>query len=93
VAYAGLSQHFPPELAGRVNTGLNFLVFSAAFVAQAGIGAIIGLFPETGGEGFAPAGYRAGFGTMLALQAVALGWFGWRMVVARRARFGIRERA
>ncbi|RPJ69669.1 MAG: MFS transporter, partial [Desulfobacteraceae bacterium] len=36
IAYAGLSQSFPVDLAGRVNTALNLVVFVAAFAAQWG---------------------------------------------------------
>ena len=75
LAYAVLSQNFPAYLSGRVNTALNLLVFVAAFVAQWGIGSIIELWPTTADGGYAPAGYRAAFGIMLALQALALIWF------------------
>jgi sugar phosphate permease len=74
LCYADLSQRFPARLAGRVNTGLNLLVFIAAFTAQWGIGAVIDLWPSTA-TGYAVAGYQAGFGLMLGLQAVALVWF------------------
>lgn len=73
--YAAMSQRFPPHLAGRVNTGLNVLVFTAAFSAQWGIGAVIDLWPTTAAGGYDPAGYQAAFGTVLALQAVAIVWF------------------
>jgi predicted MFS family arabinose efflux permease len=75
VPYAALSQQFPPYLAGRVNSGINVLVFTTAFAAQWGIGAVIGLWPNSGTEGYAPAGYRAAFVVMLALQLLALLWF------------------
>lgn len=73
--YAALSQRFPSHLAGRLNTGLNLLVFTSAFALQWGIGAIIDLWPERAGGGYAPAGYAAAFGVMLALQGLALAWF------------------
>jgi MFS family permease len=75
VPYAALSQQFPPYLAGRVNSGINVLVFTTAFAAQWGIGAVIGLWADSGAEGYAPAGYRAAFAVMLALQLAALIWF------------------
>lgn len=74
--YAVLSQSFPLHLSGRVNTALNLLVFVAAFAAQWGIGAIINLWPETAGGGYAPPGYQAAFAMMLLLQLVSLLWFG-----------------
>lgn len=73
--YAVLSQHFGPKLTARANTGINFLVFVAAFIAQFGIGAIIGLWPETADGGYAPVAYQAAFGTVAALQILALLWY------------------
>jgi len=75
VPYAALSQRFPPQLAGRLNTGLNVLVFVVAFSGQWGIGAVIDLWPATASGGYALEGYRAAFGIMLALQVLALIWF------------------
>jgi predicted MFS family arabinose efflux permease len=72
--YAVLSQSFPLHLSGRANTALNLLVFVAAFSAQWGIGAVIGLWPETE-TGYAPDGYGAAFGIMLGLQAATALWF------------------
>lgn len=77
LCYADLTQQFPDTLAGRVNTGLNLLVFVAAFVAQWGIGAVITLWLPGPAGGYAPEGYQAGFGAMLGLQILALAWFGW----------------
>jgi len=72
--YAIIAQGFPRQLAGRANTGLNLPVFIAAFAAQWLIGTIIGLWPEAAGH-YHPAGFRAGFGLLLLLQAVAACWF------------------
>ncbi len=77
ITYAGLSQHFPSHLSGRVTTGINLLVFVAAFASQWAIGAIINLW-ETGAgiQGhYAVEGYSAGFGTMLVIQLIGLAWF------------------
>ncbi len=73
--YAALSQRFPADLAGRLNTGLNLLVFVAAFAAQWGIGAIINRWPPTAGGGYDPIGYHVAFGMMLGLQLLSLSWF------------------
>jgi len=54
IPYAVLSQSFPLQLSGRVNTALNLLVFVAAFSAQWGIGAVINMWPGTAGGGYAP---------------------------------------
>ena len=75
VPYAVLPNAFPANLAGRVGTGLNLLVFASAFAVQWGIGAVIDLWPRSAPDGFAVAGYRAAFGVVLALQVLALAWY------------------
>ncbi|TAN50851.1 MAG: MFS transporter [Rhodospirillales bacterium] len=72
--YASLNQKFPAHLAGRVATSFNLLVFSATFVCQWGMGAIIGLWPAENGH-YAPPAYAAAFGLMLALQVAGIAWF------------------
>lgn len=73
--YAELSQSFPDNLAGRVNTGLNLLVFVSAFAGQWVIGLIIGLWPPTTTGGYNALGYSAGFGLIAALQLLAASWY------------------
>lgn len=71
--YAVLSQRFPKQLSGRVNTSLNLLVFVSAFAGQWVMGVIINHWAD--GASYGPAGYRAAFGLFLALQIVATGWY------------------
>jgi predicted MFS family arabinose efflux permease len=78
LAYAHVSRVLGRELAGRSNTGLNFLMFATAFLVQAGIGWMIDRWPLTSSGGYDPAGYRAAFGILLALQLAALAWFFFR---------------
>jgi MFS family permease len=73
--YAVLSQSFPRPLAGRANTGLNLLVFVAAFAAQWVIGLIIDLWPQTSTGGYDAAGYSCGFGLIVVLQLAAAAWY------------------
>ena len=73
--YAVLSQSFPKHLSGRANTGLNLLVFVAAFAAQWIIGLIINLWPQTISGGYNASGYRAGFGLVLSLQLASATWY------------------
>ncbi len=75
LAFPILSGHFPLELAGRVNTALNVLVFAGAFAAQYGIGAIIHLFAADAGNHYPLAAYQAAIGTFLVLQALSFLWF------------------
>jgi predicted MFS family arabinose efflux permease len=83
LVYAALSQSFPAQLSGRVNTAMNLLVFVAAFIAQWGMGTIIGRWPIKGG-GYAPSGYQTAFIVILVLQAVALAWYWLAGVLLRR---------
>jgi len=73
--YAALTQRFAPELAGRVITGLNVMVFFSAFAAQWGIGLIIGLWPKTINGGYDPAGYQTAFALIVSIQIAGLIWY------------------
>lgn len=74
VCYAGLTQAFPTALAGRVLTGLNLLVFFAAFVVQWGVGVVIDFWPSADGR-FDPEGYTTAFAIVSVIQVIALIWF------------------
>jgi predicted MFS family arabinose efflux permease len=77
LVYALLSQSFPIDLVGRVNSAQNMLSFVAAFVAQWGIGAIIDRWPSASVGRFDPAGHQAAFMVMVALEILAFAWFLW----------------
>lgn len=77
VCYAVLSQSFPKTLAGRVNTALNVLAFSAAFGAQWGLGGLIGLFPAEAAGAYEPAGYHLAFTVTLGIQLICFIWLIW----------------
>ena len=77
VCYAVLSQSFPKTLAGRVNTALNLLAFSAAFGAQWGLGGLIGIFPADAAGGYSAAGYQLAFAVALGVQLTCFGWLIW----------------
>ncbi len=74
LGYAALSQEFPTNIAGRVNTLLNLFVFAGAFAAQWGVGVMINLYPLAADGSFSPDGYRAAFIIMLAIELVGLVW-------------------
>lgn len=84
INYAGLSQSFPVELAGRVNTALNLLVFVAAFGIQWGVGVVINMWPVTTAGNFAVEGYRVAFALVLAIQVVGLIWVSLMTIRERR---------
>lgn len=71
--YAALSQHFPKQIAGRVNTAMNLLVFVGAFLLQWGIGVVIDHW--SAGEAFSVTGYRVAFTVLVTLQGLALLWY------------------
>lgn len=75
LSYSALSSHFPKALSGRVTTGINLLVFIAAFILQWAVGAIIQLWETSPDGNYHPSGYRAGFLTVLILQTAGLLWF------------------
>ncbi|PWT75944.1 MAG: MFS transporter [Proteobacteria bacterium] len=81
LVYAFLPRRFPLALAGRVNTALNSLVFSWAFVVQWGIGAVISLSPRLA-AGFPADAYRPAFCAFVTVEVLA--WLG--MLKALRAR-------
>lgn len=74
--FAVLPHLFPKELAGRVITSVNLLIFLAAFGAQWGIGAIINLWPKTDMGGYAAEGFQTSFAVILGLQVLGLAWCG-----------------
>lgn len=75
LSYTALTLGFPKNLSGRVTTSINMMVFVAAFCVQWAIGAIINCWEVTASGNYDPAGYRAGFLTILCCQLAALVWF------------------
>ncbi len=75
LAYSALTLSFPLSLSGRVTTGINLMVFIAAFAVQWAIGAIIDLWKISGDGTYHPAGYRAAFLALLTCQILCLLWF------------------
>jgi len=75
IQYAALSQQFPRNLAGRVNTALNLLVFACIFFLQWITGVIIELWPKSSMALYPPQSFQAAFGLLLTLQVAALVWF------------------
>lgn len=75
LSYAALSYMYPKHLSGRVTTSINMLVFTAAFCLQWLIGIIINLWETSATGQYHPAGYKAAFLTVSALQISGLIWF------------------
>ena len=67
--FPALAAFYPRELAGRVNTALNFLVFTSSFAIQWLVGVAIEVYaPALGIVG----AFGAAFGVLLALQVAGL---------------------
>ncbi len=75
LAYTSLTLDFPMALSGRVTTGINMLVFIAAFGVQWAIGVIINHWEVSAANTYDPAGYRVGFMALLVCQVICLIWF------------------
>lgn len=73
LAYALLTPLFGPELTGRVNTASNVMMFSASFLFQWGIGAVLRLYPVTDGR-YSPEGYALALFALAAMQLAVLAW-------------------
>lgn len=86
--FAILAQEFPPELAGRVNTATNLLSFMTTFAVQSVAGAIIALFPEAPGGGYAPEAHRTALLFVVAIQAFAVARLLWPRRPVRGSRSG-----
>ena len=68
--YVILGQMFPREQMGRVSTAANTLTLVGAFMLQAGIGALLDLWPRTAGDGWDPRGYSAALVLSAVIQAI-----------------------
>ncbi|WP_409027786.1 MFS transporter [Janthinobacterium sp. SUN098] len=73
--YAIVAQSMPTSLTGRAATCLNLLIFTGAFLVQAGFGLILGCWPLNGLQQYPPQAYQAAFGVLAALQLPGLAMF------------------
>jgi predicted MFS family arabinose efflux permease len=73
IAYVILTPLFPADLAGRVNTAVNLVVFIAAFAMQASIGYVVAALETSGGLSRAGA-HATTLAAILLIQAVAWIW-------------------
>ncbi|UOM34589.1 MFS transporter [Acuticoccus sp. I52.16.1] len=70
-SYNIISAQFPVEMAGRVNTALNFVVFLVAFLAQWGFGLILDGWRDATGAPTAE-GFAVAFIALIAVQLVSM---------------------
>jgi MFS family permease len=84
LSFTVLNDGFRKELAGRVNTAVNLVMFIGSFAVQWGVGLVVD--GARAALGFDTAGgLRFAFGIALALNVATLCWFaaGWRREGAR----------
>ncbi len=73
--YAIVAQSVPPGMTGRAATCLNLLIFSGAFLVQAGFGLVLGCWPGNAVHQYPPQAYQAAFGLLALLQLPGLAMF------------------
>ena len=73
--YAIVAQSMPASLTGRAATCLNLLIFTGAFLVQAGFGLILGCWPLNNQLQYPPQAYQVAFGVLAALQLPGLAMF------------------
>lgn len=78
IEYTIVAQAMPPALTGRASTCLNLLIFTGAFLVQAGFGQVLGLWQPDAANRYPAAAYQAAFGMLVLLQLPGLAWFAWR---------------
>lgn len=77
--YAALTRQFPVELAGRVNTALNLLLFVCAFLLQWLMGVVVSQWEPSATGQYPVVAYQASFAVCAVAQGLALLWFKfWR---------------
>jgi predicted MFS family arabinose efflux permease len=77
--YAIVAQSVSPQLAGRVSSSFNLVVFVLAFFLQWLMGGVLNLWPVAEGAGHPPEAWQWSMGLMIALQFPGiLLWLGFR---------------
>lgn len=77
LSFRVVNDGFAPELAARVNTAMNLVMFGGSFATQWGIGIVMDLGQASGMD--AAGGLRRAFLLVLGVNVLALAWFyrGW----------------
>ena len=76
LSYPLYSRRFPKEMAGRVNTALNVVVFIGVFIGQWAVGLVLNLWPQTAAS-YSPEAHTWALGGLWLVQAGGLAWL-WR---------------
>ena len=75
LSFTMVGELFPPEMVGRSNGLLNTLHLCAAFAMQAGIGALVALWPVRPDGQLLGEAYAVAIAVPVLCQAAALAWF------------------
>ena len=76
LSYALFARRYPREMAGRVNSALNVMVFAGMFSGQWAVGAVLTFWPQSA-TGYAPEAYTWALGGLWLVQFAGLAWL-WR---------------
>lgn len=82
--YTIVAQSLPRELTGRASTCLNLLIFTGAFLVQAGFGQVVGLWAPDAAGRYPEAAYRVALGVLVMLQLPGLLAYTWSRLKPRR---------
>lgn len=87
LSFRVVNDGFAPELAARVNTAMNLVMFCGSFVTQWGIGIVMDLGQAAGLD--AAGGLRRAFLLVLGVNLLGLAWFfrGWKRHAVHAAQF------
>jgi hypothetical protein len=75
IEYTIVAQAMPAHLTGRASTCLNLLIFTGAFLVQAGFGQVVGLWQPDAAQHYPAIAYEAAFFALVLLQLPGLVWF------------------
>lgn len=75
LSFTMIGELFPPDMVGRANGLLNTLHLGTAFAIQAGIGALVALWPAQPDGQLPGEAYAVAIGVLALCQAAALAWF------------------
>ena len=82
--YTIVAQSLPRELTGRASTCLNLLIFTGAFLVQAGFGQVVGLWTPDAQGRYPEMAYRVALGVLVMLQLPGLLAYAWSCLKPRR---------
>ncbi len=91
LSYVALAQSFESEMAGRANTAVNLLVILGSFAIQASLGWVLDLWHRPDGIHYPLEAYGVGFGSLVLVGCLSLGWFCLGPTRQRRSSMGGRR--